>query len=108
MRKDKDIKLERTYQRRIKDEGDKKKSMWSVVNPCFTDLAVTWQLRPAYCQDQASRLLLTPPNFNYNNHSLHLFTVLANLFQFRDTGLSGLEPILKHTLDRRQASPSHG
>lgn len=93
MRKYKDIKLERMYQRRIKDEGDRKERMWPVVNPCFTDLAVTWQLRPAYCQDQAFSLLPIPSIFIYIYYSLHLLVVLTHLFQFRDTGLPGLEPI---------------
>lgn len=63
MRKDKDIKRERIYEMRTEEKQTGEESLWPVVNPCFTDLAVTWQLRPAYCQDQASSLLFLPSIF---------------------------------------------
>lgn len=69
MRKDKDIKSERIYEMRIEENKGqwrwerRRESLWPVVNPCFTDLAVTWLLRPAYCQTQASSLFPTPSIF---------------------------------------------
>lgn len=44
-------------EQRTKETEDENREYVPIVNPCFTDLAVTWQLRPARCQDQVSRLL---------------------------------------------------
>ena len=66
LQKDKDIKSERIYGMKIeenKGQWRQARSLWPVVNPCFTDLAVTWLLRPAYCQNQASSLLPVPSIF---------------------------------------------
>lgn len=76
MRKDKDIKWEKIYEMRIEEnkgqwrQESRRESLWPVVNPCFTDLAVTWLLRPAYCQTQAG--LQSPPN-TLNLHLKQLF-----------------------------------
>lgn len=63
--------------------------MLLVVNPYFTDLAVTWLQRLAYCQ--ASCLLFIPSIFIENNYSFISCVVLTCLFQFRDAGVVGLE-----------------
>lgn len=49
----------------VKQMGDTKReeSFWPVVNSCFTDPAVTWRLRPANCQNQASSILPLPSVF---------------------------------------------
>lgn len=70
-RKDKDINSERIYEMREENKGQRRlggkeggrESLWPVVNPCFTDLAVTWLLREAHCQTRASALLSVPSVF---------------------------------------------
>lgn len=56
----------------------------------FTDVAHTEKLTPVYHE---------------NNYTCLSFIILTCLFQFRDTGIAGPEPIRQHKFDRRQLSP---